>query len=651
MLAAAVGVYPLRVLLWARRAGSARARVHVPASFDPAPVLYPALVPVLVALSLVPDLEAVLVPNLVLGLAALPPQLVPGAGVGRGGAASASAAHWLVATLPLAVSQDTAWSNRLAPARPYMLKTPPPPRGLDPDVVASLFALHHALLTPLHYLTMTSLLPAELHLLSIGLINLLLCARAPHAVVLRALFWIGGLGLWVLCGHTLRWGVALARIPRWRFRHAANVVRAQHSFLRALRARPDPAPAESEADDDDGSVAKRPSRRGSSKSRTRANGFADKKRRRPRASYVQSFLSLTPAQAAARKWAYAAHFYAATGLLILGPIRAYIGTHALHGNEPFGWAIGYLLGDVQPVRFWVVSNGLDDWIPLPPLREPDGRAGQGMLGPCTTRLVLVAYSAAVLGAGLAAIHVVGPLARAEVDTRRKVFHAIMVAIVMPTAPADAPLVALALALVLAVFCLLDVARAAQVPPVAGPLARFVQPFADGRDLRGPVVVSPLFLVVGCAVPLWLSVAAAAAAGAQQQHDADSAGAWPGWAAAPARRDVPGLVAGVVCVGLGDAAASLVGRRFGTHKWPWAGGKSVQGSAAFAGAVAGALVGVRGASALLGGVPGAARGAATVVAKAALCGGLASLHEAVLTGSNDNVVVPLVLWLAVRAVGV
>jgi dolichol kinase len=36
-----------------------------------------------------------------------------------------------------------------------------------------------------------------------------------------------------------------------------------------------------------------------------------------------------------------------------------------------------------------------------------------------------------------------------------------------------------------------------------------------------------------------------------------------------------------------------------------------------------------------------------VQKAGLAAGLASLTEAVLTGGNDNVVVPVVLWLCVK----
>jgi hypothetical protein len=42
---------------------------------------------------------------------------------------------------------------------------------------------------------------------------------------------------------------------------------------------------------------------------------------------------------------------------------------------------------------------------------------------------------------------------------------------------------------------------------------------------------------------------------------------------------------------------------------------------------------------------------TEVPKTVVCASLASLTEAVLTGGNDNVVVPVVLWGCVKSLGV
>ncbi|KAI7092867.1 hypothetical protein KC352_g40092 [Hortaea werneckii] len=123
-----------------------------------------------------------------------------------------------------------------------------------------------------------------------------------------------------------------------------------------------------------------------------------------------------------------------------------------------------------------------------------------------------------------------------------------------------------------------------------------------------------------------------------------------------------MVAGVVCVGMGDAAASLIGRRYGRRKWIWVGGKSLEGSGAFAAAVTVGLMaakvwqvfgGWNDTRQPLDGLLGA-KGSAHFVAawlvtllKAMFCACGASFMEAVLTGANDNVVVPVALWLLVK----
>jgi dolichol kinase len=125
-----------------------------------------------------------------------------------------------------------------------------------------------------------------------------------------------------------------------------------------------------------------------------------------------------------------------------------------------------------------------------------------------------------------------------------------------------------------------------------------------------------------------------------------------------------MIAGVVCVGMGDAAASLIGRRYGRRKWIWVGGKSLEGSAAFAVAVTIGLMLARtwqvfggwndhpvawkalGSS---GGLLGFGLEWGFALVKAIICACGASFMEAVLTGANDNVVVPVALWLLVRGV--
>jgi len=356
---------------------------------------------------------------------------------------------------------------------------------------------------------------------------------------------------------------------------------------------------------------------------------------------------MTPQQVESRKWLYAAYTFTIVVVLVLAVIRPAIAARALHGYEPFGWAVGYLFGDIGQLRSFVYHNGLEDWIVLSDdifdRKSQLDNAGwvdeyrRRTIGAANTRLLLFAYWFTVVSIGIAIVLRLS--AFAEVDTRRKVFHGMMVIMLLPTTFIDPAFLSLASILVLAVFLLLDLFRAAQLRPISKPLARFLTPYVDGRDLQGPVIVSHVFLLIGCAIPFWLSLAGVKREGTDP---------WLGWEVTT--RDVS-MIAGVVCVGMGDAAASLVGRRIGRHKWPWAGGKSLEGSAAFAVAVTLGLI--LGKAWLRAGgwtstIDDSNDSWLTILAKAGMAACGASFTEAVLTGCNDNVVVPVILWLLVRA---
>jgi dolichol kinase len=711
-----IALYPIRVFYYSWRRGNPsnlrlRKRIHVPAAFDPATILYPTTLPVLISISLFATFPQPLLPNIILALAALPARLIPF----KQSTLGYSNLHWLLSVLPLIASENTDIPSKTSATKPYKLKLPLTDGGLDPETLVMLFALHQALLPPLYYLTTTSLLPTELHLLSIGLINLLLFSDSPQAGILKILMWIGGVGLFVACGKVLKWGVALARIPRWRLRRAGQAIKNSQSFLQILnqsiKARRSQSTAagnmsDSDADEDEpllfntlqktkslklnifdsirknGASAnghepysavesKQTGFQDTDRPANGSNGFKRQRRntlpvpvaqdhtsshryahRKRSKSIAQSYLSLTPTQATMRKWLYAAYFYLIVVLTILIPIRSTISSSSLQGHEPFGWALGYLFGNVPRFRWEVFSHYLSPWIPLPALIDtltihqkerplsPIEHFRHVILGEANTRLVLAAYCACTIVLGLLSVFSLSAVV--EVDTRRKVFHGTMVAMLLPTIFIDPCFVSLALSLVLAIFLLLDLIRASQLPPLSKPIARFLTPYVDGRDLRGPVVVSHIFLLIGCAIPLWLSLA-----GTRRVGEAP----WEEWNVG--ERDVS-MLAGVVCVGMGDAAASLIGRRYGRRKWPWAGGKSLEGSLAFALAVTAGLVLGKAWLALGWSVyrkswEDWAKGAGVTVLKASVCAVGASLNEAVLTGGNDNVIVPVVLWVLVRGV--
>ena len=693
--------YPLRLFYYHRAHASPNDKsysgIRVPAAFDPAPLLYPVLIPVLVAVLLAGVNPRVILPNIVLSISSMPRQIIPFSESPPG----YSSTHWLLSALPLAIAQ--------ARNSPSIHNT------YDLEKLVLLHPLHQALVPSLGYLTTTSLLPAELQLLSVSMINLLYLASSPQALILKALLWIGGLSIFILCGTVLRWEVALARVPSWRFRHPRRRSRRGFVLFSALDdyfkgrlqywgivSGPELA-SDSDEPQNFAAYAGRNKRQGMFKpvaaeakivesclpsksplsvidlDETPAfpdtNGISstfqaqlNSHRRHTLPSYIRdnlgnytqrshtesrrmklpstrprSFLSLTEAQATVVKWFNAIYVYTTVVIIVIAGIRTYVSQSALHGQEPVGWALGYMFSDLPFFRTTIASLGLDNWISLSEqlrnyqISRESSMAGYRRrmhFGAANIRLLICAYYLGIIVAGLAVVFRLS--ASVEVDTRRKVFHGMMVVMFLPTIFIDPTFTALALILVLAIFLLLDLFRASQLPPISKPLTHFLAPYVDGRDHRGPIVVSHIFLLIGCAIPLWLSLGATERTGEPP---------WDGW-------DVPkrdlSMISGVVCVGMGDAAASLIGRRYGRRRWCWSGGKSLEGSLAFAVAVILGL-GVERLWLQIGGWAGDSGDAwALTLGKAAVAAACASLTEAVLTGGNDNVVVPVILWLVVRA---
>jgi dolichol kinase len=640
-----------------------------------------------------------LLPSIILGISSLPRHLIPS----TGGIGGSNTTHWFLSCIPLLVPKTLATSKIIHDAQAQN-------SALAPESLVLLQPLHQALCITLNHLTTTSLLPAELQVLSVSLIELLLLASSPQNIILKALLWGGGMGVLISCGHVLRWGIALARVPKWRFRREGETLKEKgiKYMIKPLALllgtsvdSKDPVVTDTSSGDEDfaellgvsskfklnTSMSSPPSAEPESVSATeprtktkalfinhsakmsRDQNFSASRRhtlpslnflparsskrtpsgRRKRASSssVQAFFSLTQKQATIRKWLYATYVYICVLAIILVAIREYVGKVALNGNEPVGWALGYLFGDLPWFRMEVVSYNLQRWVCLPPrsgLKHEEScylgwveHLRHASFGEANTRLILCAYWLAVIIVGLLIVFQLSSVY--EVDTRRKVFHFMMVAMLLPATYVDPTFAALALSLMLAIFLLLDLFRASQLPPLSKSLAYFLTPYVDGRDLKGPVVISHIFLLIGCAIPLWLSLASLPRIGK---------GYLEGWEV-PTRE--VSMVSGVICVGMGDAAASLIGRRYGRHKWIWGGGKSIEGSLAFATAVGLALLMAK-AWLRIGGWPANNEDSwGRTMGKAGFAAGVASLTEAVLTGGNDNVVVPVILWLCVKGLDI
>lgn len=159
---------------------------------------------------------------------------------------------------------------------------------------------------------------------------------------------------------------------------------------------------------------------------------------------------------------------------------------------------------------------------------------------------------------------------------RKLFHAAAVAMFAPplvldawlpatqqaTARPHALFLALALAVAVKVMVLLELARALALPPAAlsAAVQRYVARYTDRRD-AGVFVITHLLLLVGCALPLWLSVLGGAGGDDRGRLHAPLP---------PPPLPLALPLAGVLSLGVGDAAAAVVGITATTlrvgHRW-------------------------------------------------------------------------------------
>lgn len=130
---------------------------------------------------------------------------------------------------------------------------------------------------------------------------------------------------------------------------------------------------------------------------------------------------------------------------------------------------------------------------------------------------------------------------------RKLFHILIVLVFVPGLLWQCTFLFVASGLLLAAFFMLETARLIQLPPLYGWLAQSIQTFIDDKD-AGRVALTPIYLLAGCALPLWLHPCAC--------DLTDSAGF-----------EILPVMAGVLSVGIGDTLASVVGSKFGRHKWP------------------------------------------------------------------------------------
>ncbi|KAF8199644.1 hypothetical protein BJ912DRAFT_1020220 [Pholiota molesta] len=188
------------------------------------------------------------------------------------------------------------------------------------------------------------------------------------------------------------------------------------------------------------------------------------------------------------------------------------------------------------------------------------------------------------------------------NARRKFFHGLAVVMFVPGVAVDPAFTHLSFSAAFSLFTFAEYVRYFAIYPFGASVHLFMNEFLDHRD-SGTAILSHFYLLTGCAGSLWLE--------------------------GPSKLL---QLTGVLTLGLGDAAASVVGRRLGTHRWSPTTSKTLEGSLAFACSILIVTLFLR-----LAGIVdpfSTARYISVVV--------IAALLEA-LSDQNDNLTLPLYMW--------
>lgn len=191
---------------------------------------------------------------------------------------------------------------------------------------------------------------------------------------------------------------------------------------------------------------------------------------------------------------------------------------------------------------------------------------------------------------------------------RKGFHIMTVVMFVPALAFQADFLRISFALALGVFVLVEAIRVWRIPPLGEKIHTFLKAFTDSRD-SDVLIISHFSLLLGCAIPVWLS--------------------------STISKDRPlAAYAGILSLGIGDTMASVVGYNFGSMRLSSLSKKTWEGTIA-------GILSIVGASVLLSYMPPTFPLVSQIgsMAVAAICAGLVEAF----TSQLDNAFVPIVYY--------
>ncbi|CUM50593.1 uncharacterized protein AC631_03969 [Debaryomyces fabryi] len=143
----------------------------------------------------------------------------------------------------------------------------------------------------------------------------------------------------------------------------------------------------------------------------------------------------------------------------------------------------------------------------------------------------------------------------SLNSRRKVWHyIILVMIAYPSLPKQPIFTIISLLGSIVVFIILEIVRYNKFTILGEWLYKQLVIFQDFKDLKGPLNLSYIFLIIGVTIPIVFDYCI------KRELTCKS-------------------FIGIIGLGIGDSSASVIGKHFGSLKWKGS-SKSVQGTAAF-----------------------------------------------------------------------
>jgi dolichol kinase len=164
-------------------------------------------------------------------------------------------------------------------------------------------------------------------------------------------------------------------------------------------------------------------------------------------------------------------------------------------------------------------------------------------------LGVAAFWFLALGAGLPLIHWLAKRGNLTLIIVRKLYHLQALVMFVPAVALAPEFLSLSFGVATALLLFLEYVRACRVPPLGVWLHAFMRSYTDQRD-EGVAILTHLYLLLGCALPVWIC-------------PADDTGLAP--------------YAGIIILGAGDAAGAIVGSTRGRRRWT-GGRKTLVGTA-------------------------------------------------------------------------